>query len=67
MCITLQGETLSGGQRQRVTLARAAYNQCDVYLLDDPLSALDPAVASTVYDEVLSNMGILKDKVRSPK
>ncbi|CAN7940136.1 unnamed protein product, partial [Ixodes hexagonus] len=59
-----KGETLSGGQKQRIALARAAYNRCDIYLLDDPLSALDPMVAAQVYQHVLSNSGILRNKTR---
>ncbi|CAN8001415.1 unnamed protein product, partial [Ixodes hexagonus] len=59
-----KGETLSGGQKQRVALARAAYNPCDVYLLDDPLSALDPNVARKVFQEVLGNDGLLRNKTR---
>ncbi len=40
------GSSLSGGQRSRVSLARAVYrSDADIYLLDDPLSAVDPAVA----------------------
>ncbi|CAN7974829.1 unnamed protein product, partial [Ixodes persulcatus] len=57
-----KGETLSGGQKQRISLARAAYNQADVYLLDDPLSALDPGVASRVFKELIGKDGILNNK-----
>ncbi|KAG0423106.1 hypothetical protein HPB47_001106 [Ixodes persulcatus] len=59
-----KGETLSGGQKQRISLARAAYNQADVYLLDDPLSALDPGVASRVFKELIGKDGILNNKTR---
>lgn len=48
-----RGVNLSGGQKQRVSLARAAYADADLYLLDDPLSALDPKVAATVYHNLV--------------
>ena len=52
--LTLVGErgvTLSGGQKARVNLARALYLRADVYLLDDPLSAVDTAVAKHLFDK----------------
>ena len=58
------GINLSGGQKQRVALARAVYQQADVYLFDDPLAALDAHVGADVFQNVISNDGILKDKTR---
>jgi len=54
--MTLVGErgvSLSGGQKARVNLARAVYRQADIYLLDDPLSAVDPKVSRHLVDECL--------------
>lgn len=55
---------LSGGQRQRISLARALYNDADIYLLDDPLSAVDPEVGQKIFDNVLGPNGLLKRKTR---
>jgi len=46
-----RGVSLSGGQRARVSLARALYMDADVYLLDDPLSAVDAAVGKHIFDK----------------
>ncbi|KAI8049184.1 hypothetical protein BDF22DRAFT_699821, partial [Syncephalis plumigaleata] len=54
-----RGITLSGGQRARISLARAVYAQADLYVLDDPLSAVDPRVARHLHDQVIC--GLLKD------
>jgi ATP-binding cassette subfamily C (CFTR/MRP) protein 1 len=48
-----RGINLSGGQRQRVALARAYYHDAEIYLLDDPLSALDPGVANQVFTQLI--------------
>lgn len=54
---------LSGGQKQRVSLARAVYCDRAVYLLDDPLSAVDAHVGKHIFDQVIGPHGLLKDKV----
>ncbi|KAM7408746.1 hypothetical protein PAMA_002464 [Pampus argenteus] len=59
-----KGINLSGGQKQRVSLARAAYSQADIYLLDDPLSAVDSHVGKHLFEKVIGPNGLLKDKTR---
>nr|XP_027190431.1 ABC transporter C family member 12-like isoform X3 [Cicer arietinum] len=44
-----RGVNISGGQKQRVSLARAVYSNSDVYIFDDPLSALDAHIAQEVF------------------
>ena len=58
------GLNLSGGQKQRVAIARAVYNNADIYLLDDPLSALDAHVGHEVYRDVIGPGGLLDGKTR---
>lgn len=43
---------MSGGQKARVSLARAVYQNYDIYLLDDPLSAVDSHVGKEIFDKV---------------
>ena len=54
---------MSGGQKQRVSLARAVYQDVDIYLLDDPLSAVDSHVGKHIFEKVIGPEGILKNKV----
>lgn len=55
---------MSGGQKQRVSLARAVYNDADIYFLDDPLSAVDSHVGKHIFEQVLGPKGILAKKTR---
>lgn len=59
-----KGINLSGGQKQRVSLARAAYNDADIYFLDDPLSAVDSHVGKHIFEKVLGPSGMLGHKTR---
>ncbi|XP_074326450.1 ABC transporter C family member 10-like isoform X1 [Apium graveolens] len=55
-----RGVNLSGGQKQRVQLARALYQDADIYLLDDPFSAVDAHTATSLFNEYV--MGALSEK-----
>lgn len=59
-----RGVTLSGGQKQRISLARAIYSSADIFLLDDPISAVDVTVAGHIFHEILGKEGYLRDKTR---
>ncbi|CAN3364922.1 metal resistance protein Ycf1p [Diutina catenulata] len=59
-----KGISLSGGQKARLSLARAVYARADVYLLDDPLSAVDEHVGRHLRDHVLGPHGLLKSKCK---
>ncbi|KAK5647088.1 hypothetical protein RI129_005552 [Pyrocoelia pectoralis] len=48
-----RGASLSGGQKARINLARAVYRHADIYLLDDPLSAVDTHVGKHLYQECI--------------
>jgi len=48
-----RGSSLSGGQKARISLARAVYNEADIYLLDDPLSAVDANVGRHLFNDCI--------------
>ncbi|KAH9492759.1 Multidrug resistance-associated protein 4 [Bulinus truncatus] len=55
-----RGLQLSGGQKARLALARAVYHDADIFLLDDPLSAVDINVGRHIFQSCILNL--LKDK-----
>ncbi|KAJ1983815.1 hypothetical protein H4R34_001058 [Dimargaris verticillata] len=57
-----KGTNLSGGQRARICLARAIYQRADLYVLDDPLSAVDPHVGRHLFEQAIC--GLLQNKPR---
>jgi len=59
-----KGINLSGGQKQRVSLARSIYSSADIYLLDDPLSAVDSHVGKSIFDLAIGPNGLLNNKTR---
>ncbi|KAL3313226.1 Multidrug resistance-associated protein 1 [Cichlidogyrus casuarinus] len=59
-----KGINLSGGQKQRISLARACYADTSIYLLDDPLSAVDAHVGRHLMKEVIGRSGLLARKTR---
>ncbi|XP_067274888.1 multidrug resistance-associated protein 1 isoform X1 [Pseudorasbora parva] len=59
-----KGVNLSGGQKQRVGVARAVYCNCAVYLLDDPLSAVDAHVGKHIFEKVIGPQGLLQGRTR---
>ncbi|KAK9449812.1 P-loop containing nucleoside triphosphate hydrolase protein [Limtongia smithiae] len=59
-----KGISLSGGQKARLALARAVYTRADVYILDDPLSAVDQHVGRHIIDNVLGPRGLLASKTK---
>ncbi|KNC82656.1 hypothetical protein SARC_05056 [Sphaeroforma arctica JP610] len=55
-----KGINLSGGQKQRISLARALYQEADIYIFDDPLSAVDAHVGRHIFDKALGPNSLLK-------
>ena len=56
-----KGVNLSGGQKQRISVARAVYANADIYILDDPLSAVDVHVGAHIFKNVVQGATRLMD------
>ena len=50
-----KGITLSGGQKSRIGMARAVYHDADIYLLDDPIAAVDAHVGKHLFQQCIVN------------
>ncbi|KAJ2712052.1 ATP-binding cassette glutathione S-conjugate transporter ycf1, partial [Coemansia spiralis] len=59
-----RGVNISGGQRARLALARTLYSRADIYVLDDPISAVDAHVKRHLLEHVLLDTGLLAGKLR---
>ena len=59
-----RGISISGGQKARLSLARAAYSQAEVQLLDDPLSAVDPRVGRELFTRCIGPGGVMEKATR---
>lgn len=59
-----KGINLSGGQKARIGLARALYQQADIYLMDDPLSSCDQIVGKHIFDKAIGPNSMLKNTTR---
>ncbi|KAF2068549.1 hypothetical protein CYY_010126, partial [Polysphondylium violaceum] len=57
-----KGINLSGGQKQRISLARALYSDAECFILDEPLSAVDPEVGKHLFDHCIQ--GMMQGKTR---
>ena len=58
-----KGTNLSGGQKQRISIARAVYDDADIYIFDDPLSALDTEVGMRVFRDCVKNLLSTKTRI----
>ncbi|KAF0715600.1 hypothetical protein As57867_003289, partial [Aphanomyces stellatus] len=55
-----KGVNVSGGQKARISLARAAYSEADIFILDSPLSAVDAIVQNEIFTKCF--LGLLRNK-----